>query len=143
MQAQYEATNKEIVDRYKAESEESLNDVLAGLRASQDKIAADKQARQRVQALRAFYENECTDFFPDDTGGCGILGFSMVPGDQLFKVPPLKASPDGDTLKQGDVFITTPEGRLVARMDANYWVGWFKYDNVTSDAATFSWAVLP
>jgi len=143
LQEEYSSKNKEIVDRYKAESEESLNEVLAGLKASQDKIAADKRARQRRRALEAFYENECSEFFPEDVGGCGTLGFSIVNGDSLFKVPPLKASPDGEALKPGDVFVTTPNGRVLARMDANYWVGWFKYDDRDSDVTMFSWAAIP
>ena len=132
--AAYRAENQRILEDYRRASEESLQTVLDSANAILAKSEARRQARAAEERRIAFYTGECQTLFPDDAGSCDILAGSLV-RDSYASVPPLKAAPDGVSPKSGDVFVTTPKGRFVARLDANYWVNWYRFDQMTAPTA--------
>lgn len=132
MQAEFSAQMKEISDRYRKESEEALQEVVDHGNELRAKIAKERKAEELKEKRAEMFEKECGKIFPDDAGGCGIFAHAAVFGD-LSKVRPLKVSPKGDKPVAGDAYISTPEGRYIARDDQGGWIEWYKYDSETSD----------
>ncbi len=140
MDKEFSTQIKTIVDKYKADSEKSMQTVLDSGNALKQKMANERASYEALKKKEAFYEKECADFFPDDAGGCSTIAFSIVNGS-VNKTRPLKSSANGGKIRKGDVFLATPKGRLVVRDDQGGWVEWFKYDDVTADVPSFSRAI--
>ena len=132
LQAEFSGQMKEIADKYRKESEESLQKVVDHGQALKDKMAKERRARDLADMRKAMFKKECKKLFPDDGGGCGTLAHSAVFGG-LYEVRPIKFSRQGDKPIKGDVYITTPEGRFIARDDQGGWVEWYRYDDKESD----------
>lgn len=132
MQAEFSAQMKEISDKYRKESEESLQKVVDHGNELKAKIAKDRKKRELEEKREAMFKKECQKFFPDDGGGCNILASAAVYGD-VNNVRPLKFSRQGEKPIKGDLYITTPVGRYIARDDQGGWIEWYRYDKETSD----------